>query len=64
MQTGEAHELVTTGAEQNCETVPGWTHDITNIGQDEMVVMLGNEVFDRQRPDTFACPFELNIRRR
>ena len=58
MQTGEAHELVTTGAEpQIVETVPGWTHDITNIGQDEMVVMLwANEVFDRQRPDTFACP--------
>jgi len=58
MQTGEAHELVTTGDEpQIVETVPGWTHDITNIGQDEMVVMLwANEVFDRQRPDTFACP--------
>ena len=38
------------------ETVPGWTHDITNIGTDEMVVMLwANEVFDRARPDTFAC---------
>ena len=37
------------------ETVPGWTHDITNIGQDEMVVMLwANEIFDRQRPDTIA----------
>ncbi|AVA36764.1 UDP-2-acetamido-2,6-beta-L-arabino-hexul-4-ose reductase [Cupriavidus metallidurans] len=58
MQTGETHELVTTGAEPEIvETVPGWTHDITNIGQDEMVVMLwANEVFDRQRPDTFACP--------
>ncbi|UBM10287.1 UDP-2-acetamido-2,6-beta-L-arabino-hexul-4-ose reductase [Cupriavidus metallidurans] len=58
MQTGEAHELVTTGGEPEIvETVPGWTHDITNIGQDEMVVMLwANEVFDRQRPDTFACP--------
>lgn len=58
MQTGETHELVTTGAKAEIvETVPGWTHDITNIGQDEMVVMLwANEVFDRQRPDTFACP--------
>ncbi len=57
MQTGETHELVTTGAKAEIvETVPGWTHDITNIGQDEMVVMLwANEVFDRARPDTFAC---------
>ena len=58
MQTGETHELVTRGDKAEIvETVPGWTHDITNIGQEEMVVMLwANEVFDRQRPDTFACP--------
>ena len=58
MQTGQTHELVTRGDKAEIvETVPGWTHDITNIGQDEMVVMLwANEVFDRQRPDTFACP--------
>jgi len=58
MQTGETHELVTSGERAEIvETVPGWTHDITNIGQDEMIVMLwANEVFDRSRPDTFACP--------
>lgn len=58
MQTGEVHELTTSGEKAEIvETVPGWTHDITNIGTDEMVVMLwANEVFDRSRPDTFACP--------
>ena len=58
MQTGEVHELLTTGDKSEIvETVPGWTHDITNIGADEMIVMLwANEVFDRARPDTFACP--------
>ena len=57
MQTGQVHELVTTGDKPEIvETVPGWTHDITNVGQDEMIVMLwANEVFDRVRPDTFAC---------
>lgn len=57
MHTGQTHELVTSGDKAEIvETVPGWTHDITNIGQDEMVVMLwANEVFDRARPDTFAC---------
>jgi UDP-2-acetamido-2,6-beta-L-arabino-hexul-4-ose reductase len=57
MQTGQVYELVTTGDKSEIvETVPGWTHDITNIGADEMVVMLwANEVFDRARPDTFAC---------
>ncbi len=58
MQTGQSHELVTSGAKAEIvETVPGWTHDITNIGSDEMIVMLwASEVFDRQCPDTYACP--------
>ncbi|MFT0733494.1 UDP-2-acetamido-2,6-beta-L-arabino-hexul-4-ose reductase [Ralstonia wenshanensis] len=58
MHTGETHELVTSGEKAEIvETVPGWTHDITNIGQDEMIVMLwANEIFDRARPDTYACP--------
>lgn len=54
--TGERYEISTAGDKpQVVETVPGWTHDITNIGQDEMVVMLwANEIFDRERPDTIA----------
>jgi UDP-2-acetamido-2,6-beta-L-arabino-hexul-4-ose reductase len=56
MHTGETHELLTNGDKAEVvETVPGWTHDITNIGSDEMVVMLwANEVFDPEKPDTFA----------
>lgn len=58
MHTGETYELVTAGeTAQIVETVPGWTHDITNVGSEELVVMLwANEVFDRSKPDTFACP--------
>ena len=58
MQTGETCELRTDGRlAEVVETVPGWTHDITNTGQDELVVMLwANEVFDREKPDTYACP--------
>lgn len=58
MDTGETYELLTRGDKAEIvETVPGWTHDITNVGTDEMVVMLwANEIFDRERPDTFACP--------
>jgi UDP-2-acetamido-2,6-beta-L-arabino-hexul-4-ose reductase len=37
------------------ETIPGWTHDITNIGSDEMIAMLwANENFDQLTPDTIA----------
>jgi UDP-2-acetamido-2,6-beta-L-arabino-hexul-4-ose reductase len=52
--TGEEYELFTNGDEpQVVETVPGWSHDITNIGEHTMVVMLwANEIFDRERPDT------------
>ena len=58
ISTGEYYELETIGEEPRIvETVPGWTHDITNIGEDEMVVMLwANEIFDRAKPDTFAMP--------
>lgn len=61
MQTGETHELLTSGEKAEVvETVPGWAHDITNIGKDEMVVMLwGNEIFDIQRPDTIAMKVTL-----
>jgi UDP-2-acetamido-2,6-beta-L-arabino-hexul-4-ose reductase len=54
----EHYEVTTSGDKpQVVDTIPGWTHDITNIGTDEMIVMLwANEVFDRQRPDTFTCP--------
>ncbi len=54
--SNETYQLDTDGAEPKVvETIPGWAHDITNIGDDEMVVMLwANENFDRERPDTFA----------
>ena len=55
--TGEQHEIVTTGDEPRVvETVPGWTHDVTNIGDETMISLLwANEVFDRDRPDTIAA---------
>ncbi|WP_343583165.1 capsular polysaccharide biosynthesis protein CapF [Herbaspirillum sp.] len=58
MQTGETHDLQTSGETPKIvETVPGWTHNITNNGADELIVMLwANEIFDRARPDTYDCP--------
>lgn len=54
--TKELVELRTRGSTpQVVDTIPGWVHDITNVGSDEMVVMLwANENFDRERPDTVA----------
>lgn len=54
--TGEVHEIRTSGSSPVVvETVPGWTHDITNVGEDTLISMLwANEIFDRDRPDTIA----------
>ena len=58
ISSGDFYELFTDGeAPQVVETVPGWSHDITNVGESEMVVMLwANEVFDRELPDTYTMP--------
>jgi UDP-2-acetamido-2,6-beta-L-arabino-hexul-4-ose reductase len=58
MHTAKEFELeVNGGVPTIVETIPGWTHDVTNIGDEEMVVMLwANEIFDHTRPDTYACP--------
>lgn len=56
--TGEKYELhVSSGEYKIVETVPGWTHDITNTGNSELIVMLwANEIFDKNAPDTIARP--------
>jgi UDP-2-acetamido-2,6-beta-L-arabino-hexul-4-ose reductase len=56
ISSGEHFEyLVTAEQPEVVETIPGWAHDITNVGEEEMVVMLwANEIFDRGRPDTVA----------
>lgn len=58
--SGERYELFTDGERPEVvETVPGWSHDITNIGDSEMIVLLwANEIFDRQKPDTIAHEVE------
>lgn len=54
--TNELVELRTSGSvPQVVDTIPGWAHDITNVSNEEMVVMLwANENFDREKPDTFT----------
>lgn len=56
--TGEKYSItVDAGDYKIIETVPGWSHDITNVGEGELIVMLwANEIFDRSKPDTIASP--------
>lgn len=52
--TNEVCEIFTSGDKPEVvETVPGWSHDVTNIGDEELIVMLwANENFDVNAPDT------------
>jgi UDP-2-acetamido-2,6-beta-L-arabino-hexul-4-ose reductase len=54
IDTGATHEVLAVGGDARIvETIPGWTHDVTNVGDGELAVMLwANEIFDRNRPDT------------
>jgi UDP-2-acetamido-2,6-beta-L-arabino-hexul-4-ose reductase len=54
MASGETCSLEVRGGEGRIvETAPGWTHNVCNIGDDELIVMLwANERFDPARPDT------------
>ena len=52
--SGEMHELTVGGGEGRVVfSIPGWAHDVTNVGTDDLVIMLwASEVFDRARQDT------------
>jgi len=56
--TEEQHEVIVNSDDVRIvETVPGWAHDITNIGAGELIVMLwANEIFDPARSDTIPAP--------
>jgi len=52
--TDEYYETVTSGDKPvMVETIPGWAHDVTNIGDEELIAIVwANEVFDPAHPDT------------
>lgn len=55
IESGFQHEIYIDGNKPEIvDTSPGWAHDITNIGDDNLIVMLwANEIFDPKNPDTF-----------
>lgn len=60
ISTGEFHEIVTEDSQPKIvNTIPGWAHDITNIGDSDLVAVLwSNEIFDQNKPDTYI--FEMD----
>ena len=55
--TGETCEVMLSSEKpQVMDTIPGWVHDITNVGDNEAIIMLwANEIYDQQQPDTIPC---------
>ena len=55
--SNDFYELEVTGSEPTVvSTVPGWSHNIANIGTEELVCMLwANEQFNPENPDTFSA---------
>lgn len=60
LSDGQEHAFETNSGEPRVvDTIPGWSHDIANAGDDELIVLLwANELFDHDRPDTVARPFD------
>ena len=52
--SGETHEITIRGEDGRVIfSIPGWAHDVTNVGADDLMVLLwSSEVFDRAGPDT------------
>jgi len=55
--TGETCEVILSSDKpQVMDTIPGWVHDITNMGDSEAIIMLwANEIFEPNRPDCIPC---------
>jgi UDP-2-acetamido-2,6-beta-L-arabino-hexul-4-ose reductase len=55
--SGETCEFILSSGEVRVvDSIPGWVHDITNIGEDEAIIFIwANEVFDLKRPDCIPC---------
>lgn len=55
LSDGTRHEVEVSAATPTVvESIPGWVHEIVNVGHDDLSVLVwANEVFDRARPDTF-----------
>lgn len=57
INTGEKVEFEVSGEKiEAVHMIPGWTHNIINLSdtEDLVTVMICNEVFDKERPDTFG----------
>lgn len=57
LQTDKYIEIILNGNNPKVvDTIPGWVHEISNIGKNEAIVILwANEVYNRKQPDTISA---------
>ena len=58
--TSEKTEIIIKSSHMRIvDSIPGWVHDISNIGDNELIVLLwANEIFDPSSPDTFFLDYQ------
>lgn len=56
LESKKKHSIITNDNKSLVvETIPGWVHSITNIGSEDLIVLLwANENFDINKPDTYS----------
>ena len=56
IETKELKEYMVRGDDlQVIQTIPGWSHDVVNIGENQLLALVwANENFDPQAPDTIV----------
>lgn len=59
LENGEIHTIFSRADQfKVINSIPGWAHSITNIGEENLIVLLwANELFEKRNPDTY--PYEI-----
>ena len=60
LENDDTHTIYSSADEfKVINSIPGWVHSITNVGNENLIVLLwGNELFDKNNPDTFYHPLD------
>tara|TARA_B100002019_G_C21258615_1_gene595372 strand:- start:551 stop:1687 length:1137 start_codon:yes stop_codon:yes gene_type:complete len=58
LNSGEEYSKVIDAPNCIIDTIPGWIHNIENIGSEDLIVLIwSNEVFQKDKPDTISINF-------
>ena len=59
LNTGEEYSKIIDSPNSIIDTIPGWAHSLENIGGEDLIVLIwSNEVFQEDKPDTIYFNLE------